>query len=72
MSEPGSTAPKVLVLHGYVAYLVIRRLARVQLVLMIFSPGTVKVPASSANAWVLRPFTLSTHHYDANLSGRRA
>ena len=26
MSEPGSLAPKVLVLHGYVAYLVIRRL----------------------------------------------
>lgn len=42
-----------------------------QLALTFFSPGTVKVPASSANAWVLRPFTLSSHHCYANLSGRR-
>jgi hypothetical protein len=27
MSDPGSPIPKILVLHGYVAYLVIRRLA---------------------------------------------
>jgi hypothetical protein len=74
MSDPGSSAPKVLVLHGYVARLrdsstrVTVYVYLLHTILMCLLSGTVKMRTSLANAWALHIFTLSTDRHDTNFS----